>query len=225
MTAAATSSPRVAWGSRSGRDNSGKADSRLARWSADAGGGRDTRHPDPSRVARAGRAAGGRHERGDRRAARDQPRRGQVPHLDMLGKLGVEDRHALAAWRPGREGVWKRVRGLLAAPALPSLGRPLAGRGWGWRGRSQWLWWWSCSLLPKGEAETNRCPSGRTPPRRRPRHRPLPYRRRHQTRTQWLVERGKGARVRAPGVRRPSCAGERTEPGRATFPETEGTAL
>ena len=53
---------------------------------------------------------------------------------NMLGKLGVEDRHALAAWRPGREGVWKRVRGLLAAPALPSLGRPLAGAGMGLAG-------------------------------------------------------------------------------------------
>ena len=54
---------------------------------------------------------------------------------NMLGKLGVEDRHALAAWRPGREGVWKRVRGLLAAPAaLATIGRPLAWAGAGLAG-------------------------------------------------------------------------------------------
>ncbi len=46
---------------------------------------------------------------------------------NMLGKLGVEDRHQLAAWRPGREGVWPRVRGLFAAPvALATVGRSLA---------------------------------------------------------------------------------------------------
>ncbi|MXY36769.1 MAG: helix-turn-helix transcriptional regulator [Dehalococcoidia bacterium] len=45
---------------------------------------------------------------------------------NMLGKVGVDDRHALAAWRPGSEGVRQHLRGLLAAPvALATIGRPL----------------------------------------------------------------------------------------------------
>ena len=41
----------------------------------------------------------------------------------MLGKLGLDDRHTLASWRPDRDR--RRVLGLLALPpALASLGRP-----------------------------------------------------------------------------------------------------
>ncbi len=48
----------------------------------------------------------------------------------MLGKLELEDRHALAAWRGKREGVGTRVRALLALPlALSSLGRRIAWVG------------------------------------------------------------------------------------------------
>ena len=50
----------------------------------------------------------------------------------MLSKLDLNDRHELAAWRPEREGVRARVRGLLAAPlALASLGPPFAWAGVG----------------------------------------------------------------------------------------------
>lgn len=49
---------------------------------------------------------------------------------NMLGKLELEDRHALAAWRGKREGVGTRVRALLALPlALSSLGRKIAWVG------------------------------------------------------------------------------------------------
>ena len=43
----------------------------------------------------------------------------------MLGKLGLDDRHTLASWRPDRER--KRFPGLLAA--LTSVGRPLLWTG------------------------------------------------------------------------------------------------
>ena len=46
----------------------------------------------------------------------------------MLGKLGLDDRHTLASWRPDRDR--RRVLGLLALPpVLASLGRPLLWAG------------------------------------------------------------------------------------------------
>ena len=46
----------------------------------------------------------------------------------MLGKLGLDDRHTLASWRPDRDR--KRFPGLLALPpALASLGRPFLWAG------------------------------------------------------------------------------------------------
>lgn len=49
---------------------------------------------------------------------------------NMLGKLELEDRHALAAWQGEREGIRTRVRALLALPAgLSSLGRTIACAG------------------------------------------------------------------------------------------------
>ena len=49
---------------------------------------------------------------------------------NMLGKLGLEDRHALAAWRPGRKRAGGRLRALFALPApLASLASPLAWGG------------------------------------------------------------------------------------------------
>ena len=50
---------------------------------------------------------------------------------NMLGKLGLEDRHALAAWRPGRKRPGRRrLRALLTLPApLASLTSPLVWGG------------------------------------------------------------------------------------------------
>ena len=49
---------------------------------------------------------------------------------NMLGKLDLGDRHALAAWRPEGKGIGARVRALLASPvALASLGPPLMWAG------------------------------------------------------------------------------------------------
>ena len=46
----------------------------------------------------------------------------------MLGKLGFDDRHTLASWRPDQDR--RRLPGLLALPpALASLGRPLLWAG------------------------------------------------------------------------------------------------
>ncbi len=49
---------------------------------------------------------------------------------NMLGKLDLEDRHALAVWRGERDGIRTHVRALLALPpALSSLGRTVAWAG------------------------------------------------------------------------------------------------
>ncbi len=49
---------------------------------------------------------------------------------NMLGKLDLNDRHELAAWRPEGKGVGARIRILLASPlALASAGPPLAWAG------------------------------------------------------------------------------------------------
>ncbi|MXZ89606.1 MAG: hypothetical protein F4Z07_12315, partial [Dehalococcoidia bacterium] len=46
---------------------------------------------------------------------------------NMLGKLELEDRHALAAWQAKPEGMGSRIRALLALPsAFSSLGRTIA---------------------------------------------------------------------------------------------------
>lgn len=51
---------------------------------------------------------------------------------NMLEKLDLADRRELAAWSPGREPVWRRLRVLLTSPlALASLGRPLVWAGVG----------------------------------------------------------------------------------------------
>ena len=54
---------------------------------------------------------------------------------NMLGKLGLEDRHALATWQGEAVSARQRLRALLASPAalasLASLGRPLAWVGAG----------------------------------------------------------------------------------------------
>ena len=88
---------------------------------------------------------------------------------NMLAKLGLDDRRALAAWRPGAERG--RLDALFALPAtIESLARSVVTSAWAsrpspaswWPSLRPWRWWPWCWSRATGTASSRRSGPGAT---------------------------------------------------------------